>query len=76
MPKIEEMFAYIAEDTGPDDEGVVARLVNGTWRPMVGGDMQRMESLREQAKEIALVTGQKITLVKFSTRTELEVIEP
>ena len=59
-----------------DDEGVVARLVNGTWRPMVGGDMQRMESLREQAKEIALVTGQKITLVKFSTRTELEVIEP
>ena len=70
------MFAYIAEDEGPDDEGVIAHLVNGTWMPMVGGDMERMESLRNIAEQTAQTTGQTIKLVKFSTRTELEVINP
>ncbi len=23
MPRIEEMYAFVAEDTGPDDEGVI-----------------------------------------------------
>ena len=76
MPKITEMFAYIAEDEGPDDEGVIAHRVGDTWVPLVGGDMKRMKSLRAAAKVIARTTGQTIKLVKFSKRTELEIIEP
>lgn len=73
MSKITELYAFIAEE-GPDDEGVVAMKLGDTWLPMVGGDMNRMESLRPVATEIADRTGQRITLAKFSTRTDVEVI--
>lgn len=83
MPKIEEMYAYIAHEKGdPDDEGVCAFKVPALgfekeqWIPMVGADEARMMSLKEKAQEIANITGQKITLVKFSVRTELETTIP
>lgn len=73
MPKIEEMYAYIAEE-GPEDEGVVAMKMGDTWMPMVGADMARMESLKPIALVIGLETGQEVKLVKFTNRIELEVI--
>ncbi len=83
MPKIEEMYAYIAHEEGdPDDEGVCAFKVPAMgfekeqWMPMVGADEERMMSLKLTAQGIANITGQKITLVKFSVRTELETIIP
>ncbi len=78
MPKIEEMFAYITHEPGdPDDEGLTAvRGSSGVWVPMVGADEERMMSLKLTAQGIANITRQKITLVKFSVRTELETIIP
>lgn len=77
MPRIEELFAYIAhEKDDPDDEGITAFKGGGTWMPMVGADEARMISLKKKAQEIANITRQKITLVKFSTKTVLETIEP
>ena len=78
MPRIEELYAYIAHEEGdPDDEGLTAfRGSSGAWVPMVGADEKRMMSLKLTAQGIATITGQKITLVKFSVRTELETIIP
>ena len=78
MPKIEKLFAFIIEDTGPDDEGVAAFHMFGSnvFMPMVGADMDRVESLRSHAQQIAQTMGKPIKLVEFSQRTELEVIEP
>ncbi len=78
MPKIDEMYAYIAhEENDPDDEGLTAfRGSSGAWLPMVGADEERMMSLKLMAQGIANITRQKITLVKFSVRTELETIIP
>ena len=77
MPRIEELYAYIAHEPGdPDDEGVTAFKLEGVWLPMVGADEARMKSLKGQAQMIANSTGHKITLVKFSTKTVLETIEP
>ena len=78
MPRIEELYAYIAHEKGdPDDEGLTAMMIRGDqWSPMVGADMERMMSLKPLAQGMATTTGQKITLVKFSVRTELETIEP
>ena len=83
MPRIEELYAYIAHEKGdPDDEGLCAFKVPAMgfekeqWMPMVGADEARMMSLKKKAQEIANITGQKITLVKFSTKTVLETIEP
>jgi len=73
MPKIEEIYAYICEEE-PGEEGLIAERIMGTWIPFVGADMERMESLREMAELIAKGSGKKVTLVKFSTRTEMEII--
>lgn len=86
MPKIEEIFAYIAEDNGPEDEGVVATImggaslggvsVGGVSMPLIGADISRIDSLREIAKDIATKSGKTIRLCKFSVREIVEVIEP
>ena len=76
MPKIMTMYAYISEDDGPDDEGVVAMKMGDTWMPLVGADMERMESLRPMAQEISRVTGKEVILAKFQARTDMEVIRP
>lgn len=73
MPKIEVMYAFIAEE-GPNDEGVIAAKLGGVWMPLVGADMERVKVLEPLAKKIALATKQKITLVKFEKRTDLREI--
>ena len=44
MPKIEKLYAFVAEDSGPGVEGVTAFLgESGTWVPMVGADQKKAE---------------------------------
>jgi len=74
MPKIDVMYAFIAVDKEPNDEGVVAAFLNGAWMPLVGADMKRVESLKLLAQNIAKATGKKITLAKFQAREDVEVI--
>ncbi|MBA7476963.1 hypothetical protein ES707_12359 [subsurface metagenome] len=71
MPRIEEMYAFVAEDSGPDDEGVVAMSVGGVMLPLVGADMARVESLKPIARGIAVETGKRIKLLHFTHREEL-----
>ena len=68
MPKIDALYAYVAEDSGPDDEGVIAAFINGIWFPLVGADIARMVSLQSYALETAKTTGKKVKLVKFTKR--------
>jgi hypothetical protein len=66
MPRITEMFAFVAADKGPDDEGVMAmRLPNGEWAPMVGADMKRVESYRPIAEQIKKITGKPYKILRF-----------
>ena len=71
MPRIEEMFAFVAEDTGPDDEGVVTMSVGSVMLPLIGADMARVESLWPIAKNISEQTGKKVKLVHFTQRKDL-----
>lgn len=75
MPRIEEMFAFVVEDKGPDDEGIVGMILPGSVAPMVGTDMARVESLKPIARNIAKQLGKQIKLIRFSVREELETIE-
>lgn len=75
MPKIEKMFAFVAEEK-PGDEGVVATLINSMWLPLVGADMTRVESLRGHAQEIANRLKKEITVLEFSTRKSISKIVP
>ena len=74
MPRIESMFAFVAEDTGPDDEGVIGTKTPEGWMPLVGADMARVDSLRPIAEAIARQLGKPVKLLRFGTREELEVI--
>ncbi len=71
MPRIEEMYAFVAEDSGPDDEGVVAMSAGDVMLPLVGADMARVESLRPIARDISAQTGKKIKLLHFTQREDL-----
>lgn len=77
MSKVEQLFAFIVEDSGPDDEGVIALLsekgVEGQfWLPLVGSDMARVDSLRSIAKGIGGQIGKKVKLARFTNREDLE----
>lgn len=73
--RVESMYAFLVVD---DDgtEGVPAFFTDGGWMPLVGADMERVESLRNVARGLATDLGKRITLVEFTTRTEKEVYEP
>jgi len=81
VPRIEEMYAFVVEDTGPNDEGVLGiQSIEGEdgqriWLPLVGADMARVNSLRSIAQGIGRKIGKKVTLVHFSNRKNLEVIQ-
>lgn len=76
MPRITEMWAYVIEDSGPEDEGVVAARVGGEWMPLVGADRARAESMRPFAVEIGRRLGKPIRLVRFTDREGVEVLVP
>lgn len=74
--RIEQMFAYVVMDDD-DTEGVPAFLTpDGTMLPMVGADMAKAEMLAGKAQEFATALGKPITLVRFTVREEVRVIQP
>jgi len=74
VPKITEMFAFIIEDAGPGDEGVVAFSDRGIMMPMVGADTQRAQSLKPMARLLSRKFGKPIKLIHFTERVEVETI--
>ena len=73
-PVIEQMYAFLAQDE--EGEGVVSIRVGDQHYPMVGADMARVDQFRPLARQMAQQTGVPIRVVTFTTRTEIEVIEP
>lgn len=71
MPKIKEILAYISEDKGPNDEGIISTPTPMGWMPLVCADDARAKSYEPLAREIAKQTGKKVKLVRFSTREDL-----
>jgi hypothetical protein len=76
MPRIEQMFAFICEEQGSDDEGVVGASFGSQVLPLVGADMERVESLKPLAQSVADKLRKKIKIVVFSKREEVGLIEP
>lgn len=77
MPKINELFAFIFADSGPDDEGVPSyTLPNGMTFPLLGADPARIDSLRPMAQEMSRRLGKPVVLARFTQREDVELIEP
>ncbi len=83
MPVIERMYAFVQEDTGPDDEGIISApaAIHGRFHPrvpmpLVGADQGRVESLQPIAQRVADATGKPVKVLMFSVRTEVAVLMP
>lgn len=76
MPRIDEMFAYVAIEHGPTDEGIIGVKVGDTVMPLVGADIARSESLRVAAQDVCNMMGKPVTLIKFTRREELLTLKP
>ena len=74
MPRIDSLYAFVAEESGPEDEGIIGIQTDWGWMPLVGADMARVESLRPLAESIGQQTGKRIKLLHFETRQEVEII--
>lgn len=73
--KIEQIFAFISTDED-GSEGVIGYATHGVFMPLVGADMERIESLRPIAQQVANITHKQVSLCRFHQREELEVITP
>ena len=71
---VTEMYAFIAEES-PGNEGVIGMSldipgVGPSFTPLVGADMDRIESLRPHAIMIGKTTGCPIKLKRFKLISE------
>lgn len=71
MPKVTELFAFVAEEK-PGDEGIMGILVGGNWTPMIGADMNRIHSLKPIADQISKEAGTPYKLLHFKLDGEIK----
>jgi hypothetical protein len=76
MPRITELYAYVVADTGPDDEGVPTLNTLIGPIPMMGADIARAHSLRDEAVLIANHFNKPVKLIRSTGIEVLEIIEP
>jgi hypothetical protein len=76
MPKVQEIFVYLAE--GPDgDEGIAAGEFSSMgWVPLVAASPHVAELILPKAQMIAAASGCRIRLVRFTCREDLHTVEP
>ena len=75
MPKIKELYAFIATDKDENDEGIIAAEIGDFFSCLVATTPEKAEELRIHAMNIARTQGIKIRLVKFSIREDLGEIK-
>lgn len=74
--RLTAVWAWVAVDPEDDQEGICGFRTPTGWLPMIGADEARIRQLRPIAEQLARASERPIQLVKFTTRENLEVIEP
>lgn len=67
---INKMFAFLAENE--DGEGLIAMNIEGAYVPFIGGDMERINSLKDHARRVSSETGKNVHLVVYENRRIVE----
>jgi len=74
MPRINELFAFIADKEGPDDEGILVAMVGDEPIALVATTLDEMPRSREWIYKVAQQNAFRVQLVKFSHREVLETL--
>lgn len=69
---ITELFAWVCREPNGGDGIPAIAGPGGILFPLVGADLERMQSLRDHARSVNLDQGYPVRLVRF---TSLEVLE-
>jgi hypothetical protein len=73
VPKIKELYAFVSIGDEPDDEGIIGFRTNGgTFMPMIGADMTRVNELKPMADRISKITGKPYKILQFKLENEIE----
>ncbi|HET7485850.1 MAG TPA: hypothetical protein VFJ64_10820 [Solirubrobacterales bacterium] len=70
--RIERVWVFVAVHPDDGDEGVIQ--VGDTWIPFAAGDERRLEQLKERVRAMPFPPGLTVKLVRFETRTDVEVV--
>jgi hypothetical protein len=72
--RINQLFAFvIVDDDGT--EGVPALLIDGTWMPLMGADMARVDSLKAIVAVSPQFKGKRVTIQRFGDRETIGTID-
>jgi hypothetical protein len=74
--RIRSLWAWVTIDDDDDESIPGARLPTGDWLPLIGADEERLRSLRPRVEAIARQLGRPISLVRFTERELIEVLDP
>jgi hypothetical protein len=70
---IDAIYAWVA--TEPDGgEGICSTQIGPMHMPLIGADMDRINSLKSRAEMVRHITGYPVRLVRFGSRDDLEVL--
>lgn len=69
---IDEVFAFISVDENGDEGVIAVKGHDGSYLPLIGADMERIDSLRHIAAHTGEANNMTVKLIKLSVREELE----
>jgi len=72
--KIEKIWACLT--TTDQGEGICAVKLQGSWMPLVAGDLRKLQAILEMAEEMAKDLGLTIHVTEFSQRNVVHIFEP
>lgn len=72
---IKTMYVGIViQDNGT--EGIPTFVKNNLTLPLIASDITSLETMKKAAQNVANLHGARVTLVKFTTREEIQIMEP
>lgn len=72
MPKITQLFAFIADEDDKGNQGIMAFNDGHGWMPMIGSDLGRIKQLKPIADQIKGLTGKPYRIMKFKYAGDYE----
>lgn len=73
---IDSMFAFVSIDSRDNSEGIIATQIGNLQWPLVGADMNRIDSYRDLALQVALASGDPVEIIRFTNREHVDWIKP
>jgi hypothetical protein len=76
VQRLNQLWLVTYIDKTGEEVVVQAKLTNGDYAPLIAADPARLESMMPAARDLAKTRHTKMRLIEFTTRLDIENIEP